>query len=548
MLDRHLYLQFLTGIIIALVVAMAAPAEAAPPLARFKWQTVVNKNDPMPNSNAIPPRTFNSFNQPSVNAKGLVVFRARSRGGPPIGPPTRGIYTRDMSIGGRINTIAGGGMLVPDPNNLDGTFNEFPSIPRIGIHSDVVVTRGNHQPVWEYNLPDGSETRAGTSGVYVNLDGNDPQSDLITGASKLGAVPGFEFFAVPGLDLLTSFDVFPGAPSITDESVIAFKGNYTDGIAKTGVFYRKLEAEPAGGPADIKLIANSDTEIPNPGACLNGTTFGSTAPPSAAAGTVVFVGFDNEDDPTCGGIYRAPLAQSPQLTTLVGLESEVPGLPGETFTRIGEGLSYDGRFVGFWGAWGTATKTLVLDCPTEGNRQRIAFCNEQFPNGFETKVPLHQGIFVHDVRTGQTRMIAQTGDDFDDFVYWNFSGRVPGSEGEDDGEPARWRSSAFVAVSSRGAAVQVAFKARMGEVIDFQYVDPIDGIYLARKPGRSPIVTVLDTMMLGQDLDPEALPGLMITELGLERDGLRGRWLVVSARMGGHEEEDSMAGIYLTHP
>jgi hypothetical protein len=550
-------------------VAMATPVGADPPLAKFKWQTVVNKNDPMPHSTT--GRTFNSFNQPAVNAKGLVVFRARSRGGPPEGPPTRGIYTRDMSTGGEINIIAGGDTPVPPPNNIIyppdyvlTTFIEFPSIPRIGIRSNAVATRGNHQPVWEYDLPDG-ETRAGTTGVYVNLDGNDPLSDLITGASKLGAMPpdslfNFEVFAVPGITSVIPFDVFPGSPSVTDDGIIAFKGNYTDGIAKTGVFYRELEAELAGGPAYVELIANSDTEIPNPGACPNGTAFGSTAPPSAAAGVMVFAGLDNEEEPTCGGIYQAPLAQPPQLTTLVGLESEVPGIPGETFTRLGEGLSYDERFVGFWGAWGTATRTLVLACPTQGNQNRIAFCVEQFPNGFETEVPVHQGIFVHDTRTGQTRMVARTGADFDDFVYWKFSGRVPGSNGgghsqghqgrqegrapdtqggEEDGELARWRSSAFVAVSSRGAAVRVAFKARTGE---------IDGIYLARELGRSPIVTVLDTMMLGQALDPEALPGLMITELGLERDSFRGRWLVISARMGGHDEEDGMAGIYLTNP
>ena len=52
-------------------------------------------------------------------------------------------------------------------------------------------------------------------------------------------------------------------------------------------------------------------------------------------------------------------------------------------------------------------------------------------------------------------MVATTEDPFDDFVFWNYSGKPPcvgigghGEEGaEDDGEPARWRSSSFVAVS-----------------------------------------------------------------------------------------------------
>ena len=42
--------------------------------------------------------------------------------------------------------------------------------------------------------------------------------------------------------------------------------------------------------------------------------------------------------------------------------------------------------------------------------------------------------------------------------------------------------------------------------------------------------------------------GSTIAELGLEREGLRGDWLVVSAKMGieGGEEDDGMAGVYLT--
>ena len=59
---------------------------------------------------------------------------------------------------------------------------------------------------------------------------------------------------------------------------------------------------------------------------------------------------------------------------------------------------------------------------------------------------------------------------------------------------------------------------------------------------------MLDTTMDGQALDPEAPVNSTITELGLEREGLRGDWLAVSAKMGieGGEEEDDMAGVYLT--
>ncbi len=91
------------------------------------------------------------------------------------------------------------------------------------------------------------------------------------------------------------------------------------------------------------------------------------------------------------------------------------------------------------------------------------------------RVPVHQGIFVHDTNTGQTLAVAKTGSGFDEFLFWNYSGKTPCTGGghseegaEDDGEPARWRSSAFVAVSTRGsgATFNAAFKARKGELVD----------------------------------------------------------------------------------
>ena len=54
--------------------------------------------------------------------------------------------------------------------------------------------------------------------------------------------------------------------------------------------------------------------------------------------------------------------------------------------------------------------------------------------------------------------------------------------------------------------------------------------------------------MDGWILDPEAPAGSTITELGIEREGLRGDWLTINAKMGieGGTEEDGLAGIYLT--
>ena len=547
--------------------AQAARPATARQISGLDLVTVINNNDLMP---PLQVRNFNSYNQPSVNTDGQVVIRARSRGGSSLGQPTHGIYSRDMALDNSpVISVLDRSSLVPQPNNLGTSFVETPSFPRIDMNSDTIATRGNHQPAWRYLLDDGSETRAGTTGIYTN-----PFGSLITGASKLGDVTEFSFFEVPEFRGIR-FEVFPGSPAVTQGNIIAFKGNYTvDQIGKTGVYYRQLEPGPTGGNSPVVLIANNtDTLIP-----YTSTVFGSTAPPSAAGNHVVFAGFDNEEDPTLGGIYLAPLQYQPKLTTLVSIGQQVPGQPADqTFNGLGEGVAFDGRFVGFWGAWGYDTKTMRLYCAEEGNKDRIAYCNQALvcrdtgqvigdPNSicddmndpkFGTscyqlrEVPVHQGIFVQDLKTGKTAPVAMSGEQFDEFLFWNYSGKTPcvgggHSEegGEDDGEPARWRSSAFVAVGSgEGANFSAAFKARSGGQ------DVVDGIYLKKGTWHSPIITVLDTSMDGQALDPEAPAGSTITELGLEREGLRGDWLAINASMGieGGSEEDGIAGIYLTH-
>jgi hypothetical protein len=561
----------LTGIAAAFQFAMAASPDP-----NYEWSTVVNNGDFMPtdlcnptepNPTTPPCRKFNSYNQPSVNANGLVVMRARSRGGQGLGEPVHGVYTRDMANSGPVTKILDRNTLVSQPNNRDTVFIEPPSFPRIDIGSNTIATRGNHQPVWKVLDENGDILeQLGTTGIYTN-----PFGDLITGASKLGPVPDFSFFEVPEAPG-TPFDVFPGAPAVTDANTIVFKGNYTvNGVGKTGVYYRTLRDEPilledmitalapAGGELPVVLIANNtSTLIPG-----TDTVFGSTAPPSAADRKAVFAGFDDEDKPTLGGIYLAPLTgPEPPLKTLVSIGSKVPGeSKKDRFNKLGEGVSFDGRFVAFWGAWGTETKTLVLQCPTEGNAARIVFCNEQHPNGFTVQVPVHQGIFVHDTKTNSTIAIAKTPTNFNDFMYWNFSGRVPGSgEGDDDGEPARWRSTAFVAISGLvdgsliDATFHAAFKARSGEVVNGAYIDPVDGIYLRKGPGQSQILNVVRTAMDGTLIDPEAVfvdedqpvppVSLPVTEMGIERDGFRGNSLVVNVSMG--TEEAGWAGVYLT--
>jgi hypothetical protein len=82
------------------------------------------------------------------------------------------------------------------------------------------------------------------------------------------------------------------------------------------------------------------------------------------------------------------------------------------------------------------------------------------------------------------------------------------------------------------------------------------GIYLNQEPGQA-TVTVVDNRTPGESLDPVDAPeGSLVTEVGLEREGLRGDWLAVSAKMAvppdstaleSTAEEDGMAGVYITN-
>jgi len=318
----------------------------------------------------------------------------------------------------------------------------------------------------------------------------------------------------------------------------------------------------------------------------------------------VFAGFDNEDDPHAGGIYLATLdeKQPKTLTPLIKIGGQVPGeAAGVIFNKLGEGLSFDGRFVAFWGAWGMEMNKLVLQCPTDGNKSIIAYCKELYGDGvnpgtvsagFETTVPKNQGIFVHDLMSHYTWAVAKTPTDYADFVYWNFSGKVPppqggsggtggndtaitapeegsgggdgGKEGDTDGEPARWRSASFVAVSGLvdGKVAKfnlyAAFKARTGPIEGGAYVNPTDGIYLWQGPVESVRTSLVKTGDAGTIFDPQATYQLLdpagqpygdflplpVTAMGIERDGLRGKTLAVNISMAN--DLAGWAGIYLT--
>jgi hypothetical protein len=166
------------------------------------------------------------------------------------------------------------------------------------------------------------------------------------------------------------------------------------------------------------------------------------------------------------------------LETIVKVGDPVPGeLSGATFDRFGEAISVssNGRHVLFWGGWGEPggpkTRRVPLVCPDEGNAARRNACDAATPPGTEGEVPMHQGFFLRDMQSGATTVIARIGDVVDgrvieDFVYWNFSGRVAGmgeGEGDDIEEPARWRSTSFGAVSGNGTPGMTVIKATFAD-------------------------------------------------------------------------------------
>ncbi|MDM7924193.1 MAG: hypothetical protein QUS14_18050 [Pyrinomonadaceae bacterium] len=442
-------------------------------------------------------------------------------------------------------------MQVPEPNNLGTKFREFSSFPRIAMNEDFAAFLGMHSPVYTYMLPDGTETRAGTTGIYVDFN-RDP---LFTGASKLGAVPGLEHYSVANFKS-QMFDVFPGGAAVSDNGTIVFKGNWTEGgvDSKTGIFSRQLKSGPNGGFNGHMMLATSGAEIPDLPPMLSdqliAVTFDSTSPPSVAGDSVVFLGLDNEEDPHFGGIYQVPITGG-DLHRIIEIGKPLPGMEMMPVIRLGEGLSWDGRYLGFWAAWGNDFKTVRTNCPVDGNADLINFCNGVDPNSIldeETgewyqlhQVPVEQGIVVYDLRSGKISIVARN-EKFADFLFWTYSGHVPGSGDDVDAELPRWRSAAFMTVYDG----MVAFKARSAQMNDkFEYIDITDGLYLVDALVSTRLLTLATTGMDGSILDPSLPPGTMpIIGLGLERDGLRGEYLAITASMAN--DEAGWGGVYLT--
>lgn len=584
------------------IIAMHSGMAMATPFS--SWTVVVNNNDTVQDSTA----TFFSYNAPSINDEGVVVFRARamiphgsdnqdgaidetpetavvssasseatsadghSGGGGGTGQGQHsgesghgdgcgmeigkqpsggsedemihGIFTRDALItDSPIISIATRGDKVPAPNNMQGkqagTFNSFPSFPRIDAASDILAFRAQSKPSYKY-----AEETSGTSGLYFDTaDGN----NLATAIRNIEPSAGFAQYFVPGQTDIR-FEQFPGSPSVTG-NLITFKGNWTDPTkdedqqGRTGVYYRDLADDATDEAAKVVMkIAERGDEIPGP-ALLGGKQeennlilFGSTAPPSAAAGKVVFTGLDNEDSPTAGGIFMANLEPNASLTTVAGFNTVVPYQETRpTLNTFGEALSFDGRYVGFWAGWGTDVFTKTVWCTSDGNSALTGACmegsigdqNGGYTGKYEIDVIKNQGIFLADTQQNELFLVAQTGDLFDDFLFWNYSGN-PGK-----GEGARWRSSAFLAVDGN----DIIFKAlsTSGET----------GLYGAFNVSDQfkydDILTILETGMSGSLIDPDGAD-MTITALSIERDGFRNGRFAIAAGMEYHEA--SMAGIY----
>lgn len=526
--------------------ALAVSTTNATPFSN--WAIVVNNADIAPDTTD----SFFSYNQPSINDDGMVVIRARakapksktqtqkSQGGE--GGITSGIYTRDMSIpNAPINAVAVRGDQIPLPNNIlnpgPSTFNEFPSFPRIDASSSILAFRAQSTPSWEVTLEDGTDTRSGTSGLYYSTTNTKPP---VTGIRNIIAENGFPQYLVPGTTDIR-FEQFPGAPSPTG-NLITFKGNWTDadGNSQTGVYYRDISADGGTSPFPVVEIARRGGAIP--GEALPGESssaiFGSTAPPSAAAGKMVFTGLDNEDAPTAGGIFMADLSEQSRLTTVAGFNTSVPNDNSHTLKAFGEALSFDGRYVGFWAGWGDDYFTKTVNCGSDGNSSLLGACVKGSNDGegnYAMNVIKKQGIFLADTLEKELFLVAETGDLYDDFLFWNYSGKPPGTEhGEDDGEGPRWRSSAFLAVDDDN----VIFKALKSDE---------EGIFGARDVtsdqfAYDDIFTILKTGWNGGLLDPRA-ENLPIVSLGIERDGFRNGHLALTASMT--DGEDRWAGVYV---
>ena len=89
----------------AAVISLFAPMVHAYQPETLKWEKAANNNNVIPGTTTL----FNSYNQPSLNTSGYVVFRARGK----KTDQGSGIYTRDMKNPGETIRIADRSTSVP---------------------------------------------------------------------------------------------------------------------------------------------------------------------------------------------------------------------------------------------------------------------------------------------------------------------------------------------------------------------------------------------------------------------------------------------------
>ncbi len=510
--------------------------------ATLTWHPLADTTTMVPVA-AVP---FQVFGPPAVNNSGTVVFSGQSIFSTAESEETSatlGVYSVDQSTGA-ISVIADSSTYVPDPNTLKygdtdtdlAKFEGFPSSANIDQGSSLVGFAGTNPPVVQ--LPD--DGKAGTAGLYGNPDGK-----LVTGVGLFTLDP-YVYFQVPDMPAGTPFGALPASPAVVNGSTFVFKGDYLNGTTVAmGVYYRDIT-----GTAPVTLIASTvSTLIPD-----SGVKFGYIGAPSAVGNTVVFVGYNRKDGPAAGGIYSAPLATAPTPVPLVTIGSAVPDETDATFTQFGDNISFDGRYVAFWGAWGTDTTTRHLTCSNDGFTALDAYCLTVFPNGFDAQVPVHQGIFVYDTSTNTMTTVAKTGDAFSDFTHWTFVGALPeeggppsgtggnsSGGGEDETEEVPLEAPAFLmtpnVVVAGGTAgnYEVAFDASTGTA---------DGIYMTSGPNTSAIVTAVDTTMPAATLNLNANSTTTIKALYLGREGMQGNWLVIGSTMVDSATQTDSNGVY----
>lgn len=505
--------------------------------AALVWRPLANNSMFMPGTTVATP--FDLFGLPSVNANGTVAFAGKSTvttSDTGETSSTSGVYSVNANTLA-ISRIADTSITVPDPNTLTygnslAKFGGFPSFARIDQGSSVIGFAAMHPPVVQ--LPDNG--KAGNAGLYAN-----PAGSLITGVGLFTLDP-YIYFQVPDMTAGTAFGALPVSPAVVNSSTLVFKGDYVVGSSiGMGVYYRELLT--GNGTSPVELIASTvSTLMPD-----QGVKFGYIAAPSAANGKVVFVGYNRQNNPVAGGIYSAPVAQAPTLTALVRIGDVVPG-ESATFTRFSDAISFDGRYVAFWGAWGTESTSRHITCPTDGDQALDAYCLTVFPNGYDAQVPVHQGVFVYDTATSVMTSVAKTGSGFSDFTYWPFVGTIPetgptgsgsgggGGEVEIPLEPPAFVLSPRVAVTGGSTgSYEVVFKASTG---------PVDGIYMTSGPDPAAIVTAVDTTMSGTVIDLNADSTTRINKLDFERESLRGNWLTIESTMVNSSTQASSNGVY----